>query len=183
LPFRRDQLRAAAVTDLVLPTIVPIADAAPDQVEALLDAAFGEDRHKRTAYRLRAGVAPIAGLSFAAIDRGRLVGTLQSWPVALRGPTGAIPLILVGPVAVHPDSQRRGIGQALMAALLAADQAAPGTPMVLIGDTPYYGRFGFSARPDRQWTLPGPFDAHRLLVRESADRPLPLTGVLGPRPD
>jgi predicted N-acetyltransferase YhbS len=183
LPFCRDQLRAPAVTDLILPDIVPIAAAAPEEVEALLDAAFGQDRHKRTAYRLRAGLAPIATLSFAALADGRLVGTLQSWPVALRGPDGTMPLILVGPVAVHPDAQRRGIGHALMGALLAADEAAAGEPMVLIGDTPYYGRFGFSAVADRQWTLPGPFDAHRLLVRESANRPLPLTGELGPRRD
>jgi predicted N-acetyltransferase YhbS len=180
LPFCGDQLRGPAVNDLILPDIIPIADAAPAEVEALLDAAFGQDRHLRTAYRLREGLRPIAELSFAAIAGGRLVGTLQSWPVALRGTTGSVPLILVGPVAVHPDSQRRGIGHALMAALLAAD---PGLPMVLIGDTPYYGRFGFAASPERQWTLPGPFDAARLLVRESADRPLPLTGELGPRHD
>jgi predicted N-acetyltransferase YhbS len=167
------------VNDLILPDIIPIADAAPRQVEALLDAAFGEDRHKRTA-RLREGLRPIAELSFAAIDEGRLVGTLQSWPVALRTATGALPLILVGPVAVHPDSQRCGIGHALMAALLAADA---GLPMVLIGDTPYYGRFGFAASAERHWTLPGAFDTHRLLVRDSPDQPLPLTGELGPRRD
>jgi predicted N-acetyltransferase YhbS len=183
LPFRRDRLPAAAVTDLVLPAIVPLAAAAPADVEKLLDAAFGRDRGKRTAYRLRAGLAPIAALSFAAITDGRLVGTLQSWPVALREPGSAIPLILVGPVAVHPASQRHGIGHALMTALLTAANASPGLPMVLIGDAPYYGRFGFAAATNRQWTLPGPFEAHRLLVRESVDHPLPLTGTLGPRRD
>jgi predicted N-acetyltransferase YhbS len=55
--------------------------------------------------------------------------------------------------------------------------------MVLIGDDPYYGRFGFSASPDRQWSLPGPFDPHRLLVRETCRRPLPLVGTLRPRHD
>jgi len=168
------------VTDLILPDIVPIADAVPAEVEALLDAAFGRDRHKRTAYRLREGLQPIAGLSFAAIADGRLVGTLQSWPIALSGAAGTVPLTLVGPVAVHPDSQNRGIGHALMNALLMADAVSP---MVLIGDTPYYGRFGFAASADRQWTLPGPFEPNRLLVRESADRRLPLTGALGARRD
>ena len=168
------------MNDLILPDIIPIADAAPGEVEALLDAAFGRDRHKRTAYRLRDGLQPIADLSFAAIADGRLLGTLQSWPVALRGATGSVPLILVGPVAVHPDSQSRGIGHALMTALLAA---GADLPMILIGDTPYYGRFGFSACAERHWTLPGPFDAHRLLVRESGDQRLPLTGELSPRRD
>jgi predicted N-acetyltransferase YhbS len=171
------------VTDLVSPRVLPIAAAEPAEIEALLDVAFGAERHRRTAYRLREGIAAIAALSFAAIADGRLVGTLQSWPIELRGPAGATPLILVGPVAVHPASQRHGIGHALMTALLTAADASPGLPMVLIGDAPYYGRFGFAAATNRQWTLPGPFEAHRLLVRESVDHPLPLTGTLGPRHD
>jgi predicted N-acetyltransferase YhbS len=171
------------VTDLILPAILPIAQAAPADVEALLDAAFGADRHQRTAYRLREGVEPIAALSFAAVADGRLVGTLQSWPVELRGADRTVPLVLVGPVAVHPDSQSRGIGQALMNALLAAKGESAGMPMVLIGDTPYYGRFGFSALAERRWSLPGPFDPNRLLVRESGGAPLPLTGELTARRD
>ena len=183
MPFADDRLRAPAVADHVSPRILPITAAEPAEIEALLDAAFGADRHRRTAYRLREGIAPIAALSFAAIADGRLVGTLQSWPIELRDSAGTTPLILVGPVAVHPDSQRHGIGHALMTALLAAAEASPALPMMLIGDAPYYGRFGFAALPDRQWTLPGPFEPHRLLVRESADHPLPLTGTLGPRRD
>lgn len=169
------------MTDLVLPAILPITAAAPADIEALLDATFGEARQRRTAYRLREGIAPIADLSFAAIAGGRLVGTLQSWPIELRDSSGTTPLILIGPVAVHPDVQRHGIGHALMTRMLAAAEAGSGLPMMLIGDEPYYGRFGFSASPDRQWLLPGPFEPHRLLVRESPRHPLPLTGTLGPR--
>jgi len=171
LRFARDRLRAAAVTDIVSPGIRPIAAAEPGEIETLLDAAFGTDRRARTAYRLREGVAPIAALSFAAFADGKLVGTLQSWPIELRDAAGTTPLILVGPVAVHPDLQRHGIGHALMSALLNATEATPTPTMMLIGDAPYYGRFGFSASPDRHWTLPGPFEPHRLLVRESAEQP------------
>ena len=47
---------------------VPINAIDPAAVEALLDRAFGRDRHGRTAYRLRDGVESIPGLSFAAIE-------------------------------------------------------------------------------------------------------------------
>jgi predicted N-acetyltransferase YhbS len=154
-------------------TIQPLSTAHADDVEALLDAAFGADRHTRTAYRIRAGVTPIPELSFASYDEGRLVGSLQSWPVALSD----TPLVLVGPVAVAPDVQRGGIGQKLMDALMAA---ASDTPMVMIGDPEYYGRFfGFSADATAGWDVPGPVERHRLLAKNA--KGLPETGMLGPR--
>ena len=94
---------------------VPIATVDPAAVEALLDRAFGRDRHTKTAYRLREGVAPIPELSFAAIEDGALVGTIQCWPVAITGDDGRVrPLVMVGPVAVEPDRQRGGLGKELM---------------------------------------------------------------------
>jgi predicted N-acetyltransferase YhbS len=153
--------------------IASLADADPKAVEALLDAAFGAGRHTRTAYRIREGMSAIPVLSFAAFDGQRLVGSLQSWPVALDD----VPVILVGPVAVSPDAQRGGIGKALMTALLAV---APRDPLVMIGDPEYYGRFfGFSAEATQHWHVPGPVERHRLLARH--DAPLPLSGRLGPR--
>jgi predicted N-acetyltransferase YhbS len=153
--------------------ITPLSAAAPDQIERLLDAAFGIDRRSRTAYRLRDGMAAIAALSFAAFDAGRLVGSLQSWPVRL----DRWPMILVGPVAVCPGAQRRGIGRQLMTALI---DSAPRDPLVMIGDPDYYGRFfGFSSLPTQQWHVPGPVERHRLLAR--ADGDLPVNGMLGPR--
>ena len=153
--------------------ICPLAQADPDAVEALLDAAFGADRHTRTAYRIREGMAAIPALSFAAFDSAKLVGTLQSWPVSIDG----APLTLVGPVAVAPDAQRGGIGRMLMTALI---ETAPDTPMVMIGDPEYYGRFfQFSANATGGWGVPGPVERHRLLAR-NADG-LPFSGMLGPR--
>lgn len=151
----------------------PLSDADPAAVEALLDAAFGADRHTRTAYRIRSGLLAIAELSFAAFDDDRLIGSLQSWPIAL----DATPLVLVGPVAVAPDAQRGGIGRALMTRLIAA---AGDTPMTMIGDPEYYGRFfGFTADATAGWDVPGPVERHRLLARNTAG--LPKTGMLGPR--
>lgn len=148
--------------------LVPLETIAPEQVEHLLDQAFGADRRRRTAYLLRQGTRAIPRLSFAAVDGGMLVGSIQCWPVALDCDAGGdVPLVLVGPVAVSPARQRDGIGRQLMEASLAAAHAARlDDAMMLIGDPEYYGRFfGFSAECTEAWRLPGPFEARRLLAR------------------
>lgn len=163
----------------MLITLSPLADADPDAVESLLDAAFGADRRGRTAYRIREGMLPIADLSLAVFEEDRLVGALQCWPIALRGPGGETPLILVGPVAVAPARQRQGIGHAMIGEMLA--RAEGREPLVLIGDPEYYGRhFGFIADQTANWELPGPFERRRLLAR-TGGRHLPFRGMLGPR--
>ena len=153
--------------------IAPLASAAPADVEALLDAAFGTDRHTRTAYRIRVGVTADPDLSFAAFEGERLVGSLQTWPVGI----GDVPVLLVGPVAVDPARQRAGIGRQMMERLVST---APDLPMAMIGDPEYYGRFfGFSAEATRDWAVPGPVERHRLLARNAGG--LPREGMLGPR--
>ena len=163
--------------------LIPLADIDPALVEELLDRAFEPGRHKRTAYRIREGMDWLPGLSFAAIDAdGYLVGTIQSWPVALTDADGrAHPMFMVGPVAVVPERQGEGYGQARMLALIGAlDQRAP-LPLVMIGDAEYYGRFfGFTAAPTQQWQVPGPVDHKRLLVRCDNPAVLPGEGTLGP---
>ena len=164
-------------------TLIPLDNVDPALVEALLDRAFEPERHKRTAYKVREGMDWLPGLSFAAIDAAEhLVGTIECWPVALTDPAGRKhPLIMVGPVAVLPEAQGLGYGQVLMSAAIAAlDPRAP-LPQVMIGDPEYYGRFwGFSNTDTGGWTLPGPFEQHRLLARCSNPGVLPKTGMLGP---
>ncbi|HVI99294.1 MAG TPA: N-acetyltransferase [Sphingomonas sp.] len=167
-----------------MPEFVPIAAIDAEAIERLLDRAFGTDRHARTAYKVRAGTAPIAALSFALVDDTALAGTIQCWPVALAGDDGsAWPLVMVGPVAIDPPRQNQGLGHALMAHMLAAADATGDVHrLMLVGDPDYYGRFfGFTAAQTGQWRLPGPFERHRLLAR-GADIP-DLPGLLGPRPD
>ncbi|MDE2301078.1 MAG: N-acetyltransferase [Sphingomonadales bacterium] len=163
--------------------LIPLDQIDPALVEALLDRAFEPARRQRTAYRLREGLDPLPALSFAALDdEDQLVGTIQCWPVALTDPAGRRhPLIMVGPVAVLPERQGEGFGKALMTASIAAlDPRAP-LPQVMIGDPDYYGRFwGFSAEPTGGWTLPGPFEKHRLLVRCANRAVLAREGALGP---
>src|SRR3984885_11223526 len=113
--------------------------------EALLDACFGLNRHARTCQRLRDGRAPAEGLALSAIAQGRLVGTLRLWHVSAGG------------ALIHH-------------ALAAAKRRGHGA-VVLLGDAPYYSRFGFSALKTGELSLPGPFERDRLLgleLREGA---------------
>jgi len=148
--------------------ITPLAPIPADAVEALLDRAFGADRRQRTAYRIRGGATALPALSFAALDDGALIGTVQCWPVAMRlDAGGVVPLVMVGPIAVAPERQRGGLGRQLVArALAAAAETGLDRAMMLIGDPEYYGRFfGFSAERTGDWRAPGPIERHRLLAR------------------
>jgi len=163
--------------------IRPISAAEPPAVEELLDAAFGRDRHERTAYRLRAGTSAIPSLSFAAFDEGELVGALLSWPIQLNSDDGTPPrkLTMIGPVAVLPERQREGIGRALMEYLIEAADRQSEDALMLIGDPEYYDRlFGFSATHTGGWEVPGPVERHRLLARLTTDRLRGSKGMLGP---
>ena len=163
--------------------LVPLSTIAPARVEALLDAAFGADRHGRTAYRIRQGVAAIDAMSFAALEGDELLGTIQAWPVVVSDGETAQPLALVGPVAVMPHTQGMGIGKALMERLLDAADAGASDAMVMIGDPEYYGRFfGFTAEATAGWDVPGPVERHRLLARIRRKAPLLTHGMLGPDP-
>jgi predicted N-acetyltransferase YhbS len=130
--------------------------------EALLDACFGETRHTRTCQRLRDGRAPAEGLSLSAVRQGKLVGTVRLWHVS----AGGIPALMLGPLAVEASSRRFGVGAALMDHALAAAKARGHRAVILLGDAPYYARFGFLAAKTGQLTLPGAFERDRLLSLE-----------------
>jgi len=142
------------------------------EIDALLDACFGPARRGRTAYRLRDGVAPSPDLSLILRDGG-LAGSIQLWPVILRDVAGrAHCLTLLGPLAVSPTRRCEGIGKALLTEALARADAAGTGPIVLIGDLPYYGTYGFDAGPTQHWSTPGPVDRARLLVRGGSHLPV-----------
>ena len=158
------ELRTASVA--LTPNAAPFAiraEKVSDVVarEALLDACFGENRSLRTCQRLRDGRAPAEGLAFSAVADGCLVGTLRLWHVS----AGGIPALMLGPLAVEASSRKLGVGTALMDHALAA--AARGhRAVILLGDAPYYARFGFSAEKMAELSLPGPFERDRLLGLE-----------------
>src|SRR6202158_1436995 len=130
--------------------------------EALLDASFGANRHLRTCQRLRDGHAPAAGLAFSAVRQGLLIGTVRLWHVS----DGGGPALVRGPPAVYPSRRKLGIGQALVKHALAAAKARGHGAVLLLGDAPYYARFGFSALKTGELSLPGPFERDRLLGLE-----------------
>lgn len=127
----------------------------------ILDDAFGPERHRKTAQRLRDGQAPV--LSLVAREDGRLIGTLRFWSVRIGRRHRAL---LLGPVAVDQTHRSRGVGAWLINTGLARAQAMGHRAVILVGDAPYYGRFGFSTAFTEAMTLPGPVDRARFLGLE-----------------
>ena len=130
--------------------------------ERLLDACFGEGRHMRTCQRLRDDRAPAEGLALSAVRGGRLVGTLRLWHVS----AGGVPALVLGPLAVDPDCRDFGVGGALVRHALSLAKARGHGAVILLGDAPYYARFGFSGQKTAELALPGPFERDRLLAIE-----------------
>ena len=128
------------------------------EVEALFDLAFAPGREALSSYRLRDGIPPAAGLSRVARDEdGILAGAIRFWPVLV----GGVAALLLGPVAVHPTRQGEGLGRALIEDGLAAAQAAGWERAMLVGDAPYYGRFGFQRLEGVE--MPPPTNPDRVL--------------------
>ncbi|WP_430691496.1 GNAT family N-acetyltransferase [Mesorhizobium vachelliae] len=136
--------------------------------EALLDRAMGPKRKKKSSEKLRRGRRPSEGLAFVARDvSGVVVGTVRLWDVRLG--EGGPAALLLGPLAVEPGLKSGGIGSALMRhALTEAARLGHGA-ILLVGDAPYYGRFGFSADRTGVLAMPGPYERHRLLGLELKD--------------
>jgi predicted N-acetyltransferase YhbS len=142
--------------------------------EALLDEALGAARFVKTAERLRDGRLPADRLAFVACERGKLVGTVRLWNVSA-GPGRST--LFLGPLAVASHARNQGIGTALVRHALAAATARGHGAVLLVGDAPYYTRFGFSAAKTADLWLPGPYERDRLLGCEL--KPGALDGARG----
>lgn len=141
-----------------------IRDEAPADAgarEKLLDRAFGSARFAKTCERLREGRIAADGLSLVGEDEdGRLLGTLRFWHVALgEGGSG----LMLGPLAVAHEARNEGLGGRLMKAGLARARAFGHEAVILVGDEPYYRRFGFSAEVTEGLVMPGPVERERFL--------------------
>ena len=130
--------------------------------EVLLDEAFGEERFAKTSQRLRDGRTPAEGLALIARDGDELVGTLRCWSVD----AGGRPALLLGPVAVAKSHRSIGVGSALMREALWRAATRGHKAVLLVGDAPYYARFGFEAYLTRSLDLPGPVERERFLAFE-----------------
>jgi len=128
------------------------------EVEALYDLCFAPGREALSSYRLRDGVPPVAGLSEVARDSdGILAAAIRYWPVL----AGAAPALLLGPVAVHPTRQGEGLGGSLIRDSLAKAEESGWARVMLVGDAPYYQRFGFTRLTGVE--MPPPTNPERVL--------------------
>jgi predicted N-acetyltransferase YhbS len=146
--------------------IVAEIDAHASARGALLDRAMGLKWKKKSSQKLRRGRRPSEGLAFVARDgaTGRIVGTVRLWDVAA-GEGGAAALLL-GPLAVEPSLKGEGIGKALMSHAISEAKRLGHRAILLVGDAPYYARFGFSAAKTKASAMPGPYERHRFLALE-----------------
>lgn len=89
---------------------------------------------------LRAIDAWVPALSLVATGTD---GEVCGHVLCTRGRVGSTPALALGPLDVHPHQQRRGIGSALMHAVLGAAEALDEPLVALLSDPAYYCRFGF----------------------------------------
>ncbi len=146
----------------------PLDDAA---IERLHDRAFGPGRYARTAFRLREGQGAdtsrfcTSRFCFSALVGTLLVGSVRQSQVM----AGAVPALMLGPLTVDPSFEGVGLGSALVRQALDSARSGGETLVLLVGDAPYYARFGFGIVPVGQLMLPGPVDQRRLLAVELVD--------------
>ncbi|MBV7378761.1 GNAT family N-acetyltransferase [Maritimibacter dapengensis] len=143
------------------------------EVEALYDLCFAPGREALSSYRLRDDVDPVAGLSLTARDAdGILGGAIRYWPVHV----GRVDALLLGPVAVHPTRQGEGLGGLLIQDSLGRAAKLGWERVMLVGDAPYYSRFGFSRLDGVE--MPPPTNPERVLGHDLV--PGAWDGVRGP---
>ena len=147
------------------PTLAPERPEDSDAIEALLDHAFGPGRFVKSSERVREMAAFRPDLSFCAwAPDGRLVGSVRQWSIRI----GAAPAIFLGPLAVEAEMRKYGVGGALVARGCEAAKAAGERAVLLVGDPPYFERFGFQATAPGSIVLPDPVDPRRVLIHPLA---------------
>ncbi|WP_370402231.1 GNAT family N-acetyltransferase [Sulfitobacter sp. JB4-11] len=131
------------------------------EVEALYDLCFAPGREALSSYRLRDDIPSVEGLSLVARDADAILsGAIRFWPVRI----GVVQSLLLGPVAVHPTRQGEGLGHALIEESLRLAQPSGWERVMLVGDAPYYERFGFSRLAGVE--MPPPTNPDRVLGRD-----------------
>lgn len=143
-------------------------------VTELYDRVFGQGWRHKPCHALRRARAPLRGPSLIARTRRKIVGVVRLWPTLI----GRTPALMLGPLAVDGAARDKGLGGDLMRAAIAQARAAGHRAIWLVGDAPYYARFGFARGPMAAASLAGPVDPARLLGLELS--PGALTRADGP---
>lgn len=134
------------------------------EVEALYDLCFAPGRELLSSYRLRDDVDPVRALCLVARDElGVIAAVIRYWPIKV----GGAPALLLGPVAVHPTRQGEGLGALLIQESLAIAGKQGWQRVMLVGDAPYYSRFGFEKLDGV--IMPPPTNPDRVLGYELDD--------------
>jgi predicted N-acetyltransferase YhbS len=163
-----DLAAATSFLALPVPAVQPVLDPVVIEAErpsdaaareSLLDRAFSPARFRKTCQVFRTGRLPARGLSLVARRGGEVVGTVRLWHVSAAG----VPALMLGPLAVDSSLRSQGLGGRLMIEALDRAKALGHDAVLLVGDAPYYTRFGFERRPVLGLRLPGPVDAERFL--------------------
>ena len=111
-----------------------------------------------SSYRLREGVPTVAALCLTLRDAdGTLAAAIRYWPAEVGGDD----VLLLGPVAVHPTRQGEGLGGLLINESLAEARRLGWERVLLVGDAPYYSRFGFAKLEGVE--MPPPTNPDRVL--------------------
>lgn len=155
-------------------TVRPVAPSDLPAITELHDRVFGPGAYARSAYRVRESAPPYSRFCRTSRLGDRLLAAIRLTEITIGGAPGAL---LLGPLAVDPSVAGQGYGKALVAATLDAARAAGIRLVVLVGNMPYYGRFGFAPVPPGQIVLPGPVDPARILAVELV--PGALSGYRG----
>ena len=161
------------------------------EVEALYDLCFSPGRTALSSYRLRDGVPTVAALCLILRDDdGTLAAAIRYWPAVIDEGDGedGEDVLLLGPVAVHPTRQGEGLGALLINESLAEARRLGWERVMLVGDAPYYSRFGFQklqgvvmpppTNPDRTLGLAlkkGAWDGIKGHVTKASGASLPQT--------
>ena len=133
-------------------------------VDALMDEAFGLDRHARSVWNLRSG-APVAEMCFVLRDNGVAVGSLRFWEVML----GTHRILLLGPLAVQPDLRGKGYGKELVSSGLSYAKSFNWPVILVSGEVDYYPKFGFVPAAPYGIEWPGFIELERLQFFELED--------------
>jgi predicted N-acetyltransferase YhbS len=147
-------------TSVITRTAAPQETAA---ISALNARVFGPGRFTRSAYRVREGKGLMSRFCRVADRNGRLIASLRLTEVSIGGTPGAV---LLGPLAVDPEFHGQGYGRQLVAEAIEEMTREGIAVVVLVGDEPYYGRFGFKPVPRGTIVFPGPVNPARILAAE-----------------
>jgi putative acetyltransferase len=120
------------------------AETAADReaVRRVNESAFGRREEADLVDALREGANPC--LSFVAEEGGRVVGHILFSPVSVESGEGAWAALGLGPMAVLPERQGRGVGSELVRGGLSECRRLGHEAVFVLGHARYYPRFGFT---------------------------------------